>query len=110
MAELDDLIKKFLIESCENLDRLDQGFVALEKDSSDRNRLGSIFQTMHTRTALKGPLKFTLRHLGGDTEIVLVEESSGKTSPFPGAQIVDNSLRAVRELLGITGKVAGFGT
>jgi len=110
MAELDDLVKEFLIESCENLDRLDQGFVALKKDSSGRDRLGSIFRTIHTRTALKGPIKFTLRHLGGQTEIVLIDESSGKTSPFPGAQIVGSSHRAIRDLLGITGEVASFST
>lgn len=28
---MDDLIKEFLVESFENLDRLDQDFVALEK-------------------------------------------------------------------------------
>jgi len=55
MAELDDLVKEFLIESCENLDRLDQDFVALEKDSSDLDRLGSIFRTIHT---IKGTCGF----------------------------------------------------
>jgi len=55
MTELDDLVKEFLIESCENLDRLDQDFVALEKDSSDPERLGSIFRTIHT---IKGTCGF----------------------------------------------------
>jgi len=55
MAELDDLVKEFLVESSENLDRLDQDFVALEKDATARDRLASIFRTIHT---IKGTCGF----------------------------------------------------
>ena len=59
MAELDELVKEFLVESGENLDRLDQDFVALEKDSSNRDRLSSIFRTIHTIKGTCGFLGFT---------------------------------------------------
>ena len=51
MEGLDDLLKEFLIESYENLDRLDQDFVALETDPTAPGKIGSIFRTIHT---LKG--------------------------------------------------------
>jgi two-component system chemotaxis sensor kinase CheA len=59
MAELDDLVKEFLVESFENLDRLDQDFVALEKDASATDRLGSIFRTIHTIKGTCGFLGFS---------------------------------------------------
>jgi two-component system chemotaxis sensor kinase CheA len=67
MAELDDLVKEFLIESGENLDRLDQDFVALEQDVSATDRLGSIFRTIHT---IKGTCGFLgLHKLEGVTHV-----------------------------------------
>jgi two-component system chemotaxis sensor kinase CheA len=45
---MDELTKEFLIESCENLDRLEQDFVALEKHSGADGRLASIFRTIHS--------------------------------------------------------------
>jgi len=55
MTEFDDLLKDFLVESYENLDRLDQDFVILEQDPGNRDRLGSIFRTIHT---IKGSCGF----------------------------------------------------
>jgi two-component system chemotaxis sensor kinase CheA len=40
---MDEIVKEFLIESREGLDRLDQDLVALEKNPSDKERLASIF-------------------------------------------------------------------
>ena len=51
----EELLKEFLIESHENLDRLDQDFVALEKNAHDRERLSSVFRTIHT---IKGTCGF----------------------------------------------------
>ncbi len=45
---MDDLVKDFLQESTENLDRLDQEFVQLESDPGNLELLGSIFRTIHT--------------------------------------------------------------
>lgn len=55
VTELDSVIKEFLVESYENLDQLDRDLVALEKDPSNRDRLGSIFRTIHT---IKGTCGF----------------------------------------------------
>jgi two-component system chemotaxis sensor kinase CheA len=51
----EELLKEFLIESHENLDRLEQDFVALEKNAHDRERLSSVFRTIHT---IKGTCGF----------------------------------------------------
>jgi two-component system chemotaxis sensor kinase CheA len=59
MGDTDDLVKEFLVESCENLDRLDQDFVALEKDSTAKDRLASIFRTIHTIKGTCGFLGFS---------------------------------------------------
>ena len=48
MESLGDIVKEFLIESHENLDRLDQDFVKLEHAPGDRETLASIFRVMHT--------------------------------------------------------------
>jgi two-component system chemotaxis sensor kinase CheA len=52
---MDDLIKEFLVESIENLDRLDSELVKLESDPSSQELLSSIFRTIHT---IKGSCGF----------------------------------------------------
>jgi two-component system, chemotaxis family, sensor kinase CheA len=54
----EDIVKEFLIESHENLDRLDQDLIALEKDPSNRETLASIFRTIHTIKGTSGFLGF----------------------------------------------------
>jgi two-component system chemotaxis sensor kinase CheA len=57
----DDIIRDFLIESYENLDRLDAEVVVLEQNPTDRDTLASIFRTIHT---IKGTSGFLgLNHL-----------------------------------------------
>lgn len=41
---MDDIVKDFLIESNDNLDRLDQELVKLESDPTSRELLDSIFR------------------------------------------------------------------
>src|SRR6266853_951067 len=55
---MDDLIKEFLIESIENLDRLDSELVKLESDLSSQELLSSIFRTIHTIKGSSGFLGF----------------------------------------------------
>ena len=52
---MDDIVKDFLIESRENLDRLDQELVKLESDPASKELLASIFRTIHT---IKGSCGF----------------------------------------------------
>jgi len=44
----DEIVREFLLESSENLDRLDRELVILEKDPGNRETLSSIFRTIHT--------------------------------------------------------------
>jgi two-component system, chemotaxis family, sensor kinase CheA len=82
MADSDDLVREFLVESYENLDLLDHALVALEKDPHDREKLASIFRTIHTIKGTCGFLGFTklesISHVGEnllsrlrDAELVL---------------------------------------
>jgi two-component system, chemotaxis family, sensor kinase CheA len=50
----DDIIKEFLVESYENLDRLDQDLLALEKHPDNQETLASIFRTIHTLKGTSG--------------------------------------------------------
>jgi len=65
---MDDLTREFLLESYENLDRLDQEFVKLETDPGNLELLKSIFRTIHTIKGTCGFLGFakleTLAHAG----------------------------------------------
>jgi len=56
---MDDLIKDFLVESTENLDRLDSELVKLESDPSSEELLSSIFRTIHTIKGSCGFLGFS---------------------------------------------------
>jgi two-component system, chemotaxis family, sensor kinase CheA len=64
----EDLVKEFLIESLENLDRLDRDLVDLEKDPRNADTLGSVFRTIHTIKGTCGFLAFSklerISHVG----------------------------------------------
>jgi two-component system chemotaxis sensor kinase CheA len=81
---MDDLIKEFLIESIENLDRLDSELVKLETDPSSQELLSSIFRTIHTIKGSCGFLGFSklekVAHVG---ESLLSRLRDGKLSLTP---------------------------
>ncbi len=58
MSEADDIVKEFLVESYENLDRLDRDLITLEKSPEDREILASVFRTIHTIKGTSGFLAF----------------------------------------------------
>ncbi len=62
-AEIDDdmepIVNEFLVESYENLDRLDKDLIELEQNPKDTDILGSIFRTIHT---IKGTCGFIGLH------------------------------------------------
>src|ERR1700746_950336 len=60
MSQSDDaeIVKDFLVESYENLDRLDRELVGLEKNPGDRDALASVFRTIHTIKGTCGFLGF----------------------------------------------------
>ena len=53
-----EIVKDFLVESYENLDRLDRELVGLEKDPNDAAALASVFRTIHTIKGTCGFLGF----------------------------------------------------
>ncbi|MGH9574348.1 MAG: chemotaxis protein CheW [Candidatus Acidiferrales bacterium] len=50
-----EIVDDFLVESYENLDRLDRELVSLEKNPGDRDALAGVFRTIHT---IKGTCGF----------------------------------------------------
>ena len=53
-----DIVQDFLVESYENLDRLDRELVGLEKNPDDAAALASVFRTIHTIKGTCGFLGF----------------------------------------------------
>jgi two-component system chemotaxis sensor kinase CheA len=78
---MDDLIKDFLVESIENLDRLDSELVKLESDPSSEELLSSIFRTIHTIKGSCGFLGFSkLEKVAHAGESLLSRLRDGKIS------------------------------
>src|SRR5260370_38360818 len=81
-----DIIREFLIESSENLNRLDQEIVELERRPQDADLLGSIFRTFHT---IKGTCAFlgfgTLEAVTHQAEKLLGQLRSGQRQATRGA-------------------------
>jgi two-component system chemotaxis sensor kinase CheA len=55
---VDEIVREFLIESNENLDRLDRNLVELEKSPRDQELLADIFRTIHSIKGTTGFLGF----------------------------------------------------
>jgi len=74
----DDIVKEFLVESYENLDQLDRDLMALEETPDDRERLSSVFRTIHTIKGTSGFLAYpTLEHVAHVGENLLVKLRDG---------------------------------
>jgi two-component system, chemotaxis family, sensor kinase CheA len=59
MDEMDAIVKEFVVESNENLDRLDRELIELEKNPLARETLASIFRTIHSIKGATGFLGFS---------------------------------------------------
>jgi two-component system, chemotaxis family, sensor kinase CheA len=101
---MDDLIKEFLVESNENLDRLDSELVKLETDPSSQELLSSIFRTIHTTKGSCGFLGFgkleKVAHVG---ESLLSRLRDGKLSLNP--EITSGLLAMVDAIRTMLGKI-----
>ena len=74
-----ELIHEFLIESTENLARLDQEMVELEKRPRDTALLSSVFRTIHTIKGTCGFLGFsTLEQVTHHAENILAKVRNGE--------------------------------
>ncbi len=98
---MDDLIRDFLLESYENLDRLDQEFVKLETEPGNLELLKSIFRTIHTIKGTCGFLGFSkleaLTHAGENLLSVLRDGQLQLNTEITTALLA--MVDAVRQLL-----------
>lgn len=107
-SEDDEIIKEFLIECNEHLDSLDNGFVAIEQDISNRDILSAIFRSIHTIKGGAGMLAFNkLERLTHAAESLLSLLRDGKLTlnnemTTALLQTVD-SVRAMLESIARTG-------
>jgi two-component system chemotaxis sensor kinase CheA len=99
--EQDEMIREFLVESFENLDRMDQELLVLEKEPGNVDVLNSVFRTIHTVKGTCGFFAFenleSLSHVG---ENLLDTLRSGKKKLTP--DIINVLLKmsdAIREML-----------
>ncbi len=101
MDGLDDIVEEFLVESHENLDQLDADLVALEQEPNSRERLSSIFRTIHTIKGTSGFLAFNrleeVTHVG---ENMLSRLRDGELELSPGrTSVLLSMVDTVRDLL-----------
>ncbi|HET9140531.1 chemotaxis protein CheW [Actinophytocola sp.] len=101
MDEIDDVVQEFLVESYENLDQLDRDLVALEKNPTARDKLASIFRTIHTIKGTSGFLAFNrLEHLTHAGESLLARLRDGtQTLDRHSTDVLLQMIDKVRALL-----------
>ena len=98
---MDEVLKEFLTESREGLDQLDTDFIDLEQNPDDRDKLASIFRTIHTIKGTCGFLGFTtlegVTHVGENLLVKLRDGDYRLNTELTSAllEMVD----AVRSLL-----------
>ena len=106
-----DIVKDFLVESYENLDRLDRDLVGLEKNPHDRDALAGVFRTIHTIKGTCGFLGFPqlekVAHVG---ENLLTRLRDGQLTLNPElTTALLGMVDAVRQMLGSIDASGGEG-
>jgi len=98
----DEIVREFLLESNENLDRLDRELVNLEKDPGDRETLSSIFRTFHTIKGTCGFVGFgkleSVAH-AGESLLSLLRDGAIELTPKRTTALL-SLVDAVRQMLG----------
>jgi len=96
-----ETIREFLVESHENLSRLDQDLVKLEKHPQDVALLGSIFRTIHSIKGACGFLAFsTLEGITHQAESLLSQLRDGKRELTPAlVSLILETVDATRKVL-----------
>ena len=96
-----DVIQEFLVESYENLSRLDSELVELEKHPTDAALLASIFRTIHTIKGTCGFLAFsTLEKMSHQAESLLSQLRDGERKLNPAlVSLILETVDAVRKVL-----------
>jgi two-component system chemotaxis sensor kinase CheA len=96
-----EVIREFLVESHENLSRLDQEIVELEKHPKDAALLASIFRTFHTIKGTCGFLAFSaLERITHQAESLLSQLRDGKREFSPSlVSLILETVDATRKVL-----------
>jgi two-component system chemotaxis sensor kinase CheA len=98
----DEIVREFLLESNEKLDRLDRELVSLEKDPRNRETLSSIFRTIHTIKGTCGFLAFgkleSVAH-AGESLLSLLRDGAIELTPERTTALL-SLVDAVRQMLG----------
>jgi two-component system, chemotaxis family, sensor kinase CheA len=96
----EDVVREFLIESNENLNRLDREIVELEQKPEDAKLLASVFRTFHTIKGSCGFLGFTtLERVSHEAESLLSQLRSGKPLSPGYAGLILETVDAIRRIL-----------
>jgi two-component system, chemotaxis family, sensor kinase CheA len=106
-----DVIREFLVESHENLSRLDQELVELEKRPRDTALLASIFRTIHTIKGTCGFFAFsTLERITHEAESLLSQLRDGKRELTPSLiSLILETVDATRKMLASIEESGGEG-
>ena len=103
--DTDELVQEFITESTENLDQLDQDFIALEQSPDDPEILSRIFRSVHT---IKGTCGFfgyskleSVTHVGENLLSKLRDGELALTPPMTSALL--RMVDAVRQILDCLG-------
>jgi two-component system, chemotaxis family, sensor kinase CheA len=96
-----EVIREFLVESHENLSRLDRELVELEKHPKDAGLLASIFRTIHTIKGTCGFLAFTnLERFTHQAENLLSQLRDGERELTPSlVSLILETVDATRRVL-----------
>ena len=97
----DSILQDFLVECGEGLERLNQEFVALEIDPTNKELIGSIFRTIHTIKGTCGFLALTkLEAVAHVTESILSQMRDGKLAVTPdGVSVLLEGVDSIKEIM-----------
>jgi two-component system, chemotaxis family, sensor kinase CheA len=111
MMEDAEILREFLLESAENLERLDQNMVELEQRPKDADLLASIFRTIHTIKGTCGFFGFTrLEAIAHIAENLLNELRNGTRQLDTAlASLLLNAVDAIKRILKSISETGGEG-
>ncbi len=101
MQDDQDVIREFLVESHENLSRLDQELIELESHPKDAALLASVFRTIHTIKGTCGFFAFsTLEKIAHQAESLLSQLRDGQRELNPSlVSLILETVDATRKVL-----------
>ncbi len=98
---LDEIVREFVAESYESLDRMSADLVTLEQEPTNPETLSSVFRTMHTIKGTCGFLGFgkleAIAHAGEDL-LSLIRDGILEMTPDVASALLD-AADAIREVL-----------